>query len=166
MKLILRVSSSNEYCHGGCEYAVVDLTRPLANVALRRIQALKEHKKNDELVYETYYWDFNAEYFSLRADFTNVPEKVKTTILTVAEIVEALAVDGNELVTAPDDIEVVEAQIAAVECGQMIVRDESVAFLAIPKHCDFYVTTSEIPVSVLQEAASIDKNETLQKTAS
>ena len=114
MKLILRVSSSNEYCDGGCEYAAVDLTRELANLALRRIQVLKEHKKNDELVYETYYWDFNAEYFSLRADFTNVPEKVKTAMLAVAEIVEALAVDDNELVTAPDDFEVVEAQIAAV----------------------------------------------------
>lgn len=166
MKLLLRVTSSNEYCDGGCEYAALDLTRELAGLALRRIQVLKEHKKNDELVYETYYWDFNAEYFSLRADFTNMPEKVKTTILTVAEIVEALGVDDNELVTAPDDFEVVEAQIAAVECGQMIVRDDGIAFLVIPKHCDFYVTTAEIPVSVLQEAAGIDKNEALQKTGS
>ena len=54
----------------------------------------------------------------------------------------------------------------AVECGQMIVRDDGIAFLAIPKHCDFYVTTAEIPVPVLQEAAGIDQNETLQKTAS
>jgi hypothetical protein len=166
MKLLLRVSSSNEYCDGGCEYAAVELTRELASLALRRIEVLKEHKKTDELVYETYYWDFNAEYFSLRADFTNMPEKVKTTILAVAEIVEALAVDDNELVRAPDDFKVVEAQLAAAECGQMIVRDEGVAFPAIPKHCDFYVTTAEIPVSVLQEAAGIDKNETLQRTGS
>jgi hypothetical protein len=48
----------------------------------------------------------------------------------------------------------------------MIVRDDGIAFLAIPKHCDFYVTTAEIPVPVLQEAAGIDKNETLQKTGS
>src|SRR5579859_3226262 len=59
MKLILRVSSSNEYCDGGCEYAAVELTRELASLALRRIEALKEGKKTDELVYETYYWDFN-----------------------------------------------------------------------------------------------------------
>ncbi|MHB8655717.1 MAG: hypothetical protein ACYDA9_17775 [Terriglobia bacterium] len=166
MKLILRVSSSNEYYDGGCEYAAVELTRELAHLALRRIEVLKEHKKTDELVYETYYWDFNAEYFSLRADFTNLPEKVKTTILTVAEIVEALGVEEKEVVTAPDDFEVVEAQIAAVECGQMLVGEDGIAFLAIPKHCDFYVTTAEIPVSVLQEAASIDKNKTLQKQGS
>ena len=166
MKLILRVSSSNEYCDGGCEYAALDLMRELASLALRRIEVLKEHKKTDELVYETYYWDFNAEYFSLRADFTSMPEKVKTTILAVAEIVEALAVDDNELVTAPDDFEIVEDQIAASECGQMIVRDDGIAFLTIPKHCDFYVTTAEIPVPVLQEVAGIDKNATLQKTTS
>jgi len=58
MKLLLRVTSSNEYCDGGCEYAAVDLTCELANVALRRIQVLKEIKKNDELVYETYYCYF------------------------------------------------------------------------------------------------------------
>ena len=166
MKLIVRVSSGNQYCDGGCEYATVDLTRDLANVALRRIQVLKEHKKSDDLVFETYYWDFNADYFSLRADFTNMPEKVKTAILTVAEIVEVLAVEENGLATAPDDFEVVEAQIAAVECLQMIVREDGIAFLAIPKHCDFYVTTAEIPVPVLQEAAGIDKSETLPKTDS
>ena len=48
----------------------------------------------------------------------------------------------------------------------MVVRDESIAFLAIPKHCDFYVTTAEIPVPVLKEAAGIDKIETFQKTVS
>ncbi len=158
----MRVSSSNEYCDGGCEYAAVDLTRELARLALRRIQVLKEHKKNDDIVYETYYWDFNAEYFSLRSDFTNMPEKMKTAILAVAEIVEALAVNDNELVTAPDDFEVVEAQIAAVECGQMIARDDGIAFLAIPKHCDFYVTTAEIPVPLLHEAAGIDETVTVR----
>jgi len=43
MKLVLRVSSGNEYCDGGCEYAALDLTRELASLALRRIQVLKEH---------------------------------------------------------------------------------------------------------------------------
>ncbi|MGA2630906.1 MAG: hypothetical protein ABSG54_11915 [Terriglobia bacterium] len=166
MKLILRVSSSNQYCDGGCEFAVVDLTRELASVALRRIQVLKEHKKDDELVYETYYWAFHAEYFSPRADLSSVPEKVKIAMQVAAEIVEALEVEEKEVITAPDDFEAVEAQIAAVECEQMVVCEDGIAFLAIPKHCDFYVTTAEIPVPVLHDAAGIDKTETLQKTAS
>ncbi len=166
MKLILRASSSNRYCDVGCEFAVVDLTRELASVALRRIRVLKEHKKDDELVYETYYWDFHAKYFSPRADFSSVPEKVKTAMQVAAEIVEALEVEEKEVVTAPDDFQAVQEQIAAVECEQMAVREDGIAFLAIPKHCDFYVTTAEIPVPMLESAAAIGKTVTHQKTAS
>jgi hypothetical protein len=166
MKLILRVSSSNEYCDGGCEFTSIDLTRELANIALRRVQVLKDHKKNDGSIYETYYWDFHAEYFSPRADFSDVPENVKTAMFAMAEIVEELGVEEKEVVTAPDDFEIVEEQIAAVECEQMVVREDGIAFLAIPKHCDFYVSTSEIPVTMLESAAALDRTEALQKTVS
>jgi len=30
MRIVLKVSSNNEYCNGGCEFALVDLTRELA----------------------------------------------------------------------------------------------------------------------------------------
>ncbi len=56
----------------------------------------------------------------------------------------------------PDNFEVAEAHIAAVECEQMVVREDSIVFLAIPKHCDFYVTTAEIPLQVLERAAGIN----------
>jgi hypothetical protein len=29
MRILLKVTSSNEYCDGGCEFALVDLTRNL-----------------------------------------------------------------------------------------------------------------------------------------
>ncbi len=48
----------------------------------------------------------------------------------------------------------------------MVVGEDGIAFLAIPKHCDFHVTTAEIPVLVLESAAGIDKTDVLQKTAS
>ncbi len=114
MTLLPRVSSSNQYCDGGCEFALVELTRELANVALRRIQVLKDYKKVDEWIYETYYWDFHAEYLSPRADFSGVPENVKTAMLAVGEILEALGVEKLEVVTAPDDFHAVEEQIAVV----------------------------------------------------
>jgi hypothetical protein len=166
MKLILRVSSTNEYCDGGCEFASLDLTRELANIALRRIQVLKDHKKVDESIYETYYWDFHAEYFTSRADSNDVPENVKNAMLAVGEILEALGAEEKEVVTGPDDFEVVEAQITVVECAQMVVREDGIAFLALPKHCGFYVTTAEIPVPMLESAAGIDKTEILHKTDS
>ncbi len=154
MKLVLTVSSSNQYCDGECEFAVVDLTRELASVALRRIHVLGEHKKSDESVYETYYWAYHAEYFS--PDFANAARKANGAMRAVAEIVEALEFEKKEVVTVPDNFEVAEAHIAAVECEQMVVREDSIVFLAIPKHCDFYVTTAEIPLQVLERAAGIN----------
>ena len=47
MKVILRVSSNNEHCDGGCELALVDLTPQLAGMALRRIAVLREQKSLD-----------------------------------------------------------------------------------------------------------------------
>ena len=128
MKLILRVSSSNQYCDGGCEFTSIDLTRELANIALRRIKVLKDHKKVDESIYGTYYWDFPAKYFSPQADFRVMPGNVKNAILVVGE-------DG-------------------------------IAFLAIPKHYDFYVTTAEISVPLLESAAKVDETEACLKPAS
>jgi hypothetical protein len=42
----------------------------------------------------------------------------------------------------------------AVECEQMIVREGSIAFMAIPKHASYYVQTVEIPLAVLEAAAT------------
>jgi hypothetical protein len=39
-----------------------------------------------------------------------------------------------------------------VEYEQMIVSQDSIAFMAIPKHASFYVQTAEIPVAVLEAA--------------
>ena len=42
----------------------------------------------------------------------------------------------------------------AVECEQMIVREGSIAFMAIPKHASYYVQTVEIPLAMLEAAAT------------
>ena len=166
MRLVLSVSSGNEFCDGGCEFALVDLTPELGAMALRRIDVLKEQKKSDGSLLETYYWDFHAEYFSPRTDFNGFPEEAQAAMLEAAEAVESLAVEEKELVTAPADFKVVETQIAATECEQMVVAEEGIAFVAIPKHCDFYVTTAQIPVSVLQDAAEINQSHTTQEAVS
>jgi hypothetical protein len=53
------------------------------------------------------------------------------------------------MISVPDDFHVPDSQIDAVECAQMIVREEGIAFTAIPKHTDIYLTTAEIPKHVL-----------------
>ena len=45
-------------------------------------------------------------------------------------------------------------QIAAVECEQIIVRLDSIVFMAIPKHASFYVQTVELPLAMLEAAAA------------
>ena len=37
MPVILKVWSSNPFNNGGCDFAIVELTQELANVALRRM---------------------------------------------------------------------------------------------------------------------------------
>ena len=47
MRIILKVSSSNEHCTGGCDFALLDLTPELARLAVRRIATLREQKSVD-----------------------------------------------------------------------------------------------------------------------
>ena len=65
MRIILKVSSSNEHCNGGCEFALLDLTPELARLAVGRIATLREQKSLDPDIEETYYWAYFAEYFSI-----------------------------------------------------------------------------------------------------
>jgi hypothetical protein len=46
------------------------------------------------------------------------------------------------------------SQVAAVEFEQMIVREDSIAFIAIPRHTGFYVQTTEVTIPLLAAAAS------------
>jgi hypothetical protein len=39
------------------------------------------------------------------------------------------------------------------ECEKMLVREDSIAFTAIPKHASFHVQTLEIPFAMLESAA-------------
>ena len=47
MRIALKVSSSNEYSDGGCDFALMDLTPELSTLALRRIATLREQKSLD-----------------------------------------------------------------------------------------------------------------------
>jgi hypothetical protein len=77
MKVVLRVSSSNEHCDGGCEFALVDLTPQLGATALRRIAVLREQKSLDPDVDETYYWAYVVEYFSPWVSLVSTEEEVE-----------------------------------------------------------------------------------------
>jgi hypothetical protein len=132
----------------------VELTRELANLALRRIATLCEQKGLDPGVYKTYYWGSEAEYFSPWVDPSGQPGEIKAACSEVEEFLEKLQVGKRDMVVVADKVAILQTQIASVECGQMVVREDGISFTAIPKHTDFYVTTTEIPKEFLQQAVT------------
>jgi len=149
VRVVLRICSSNPAYSGGCDYAVVELDAEFAKLALRRISVLCEQKTLDSSLYETYYWDSSAEYFSPWVNRASPPTEVQESGVELEKTLDDLEVDMREVVTAPAAFRVRESQIGAVECAQMIVREEGIAFNALLRHTDIYVTTAEISKQVL-----------------
>lgn len=154
MPVILNVWSSNPFNNGGCDFAVVELTPELANLALRRIATLCEQKGLDPGVYETYYWGSEAEYFSPWVEHAGQSDELDAPCSQAEKLPESLQFGERDLVVVADKFAVLETQIARVECGQMVVREDGISFTAIPKHTDFYVTTADIPKEVLQQVVT------------
>jgi hypothetical protein len=152
VRVVLKTWSSNPDYSAGCDYAVVEIGEEFSKLALRRINVLCEQKAVDPSLYETYYWDSSAQYFSPWVNHASQPGELQEPGFELEETLEDLEVDTREVVTAPVDFRVFESQIAAVECAQMIVREGSIAFNALLRHTDIYVTTAEIPKQVLESA--------------
>jgi hypothetical protein len=160
MRIVLKVSSNNEYCNGGCEFALVDLTEELARLALGRIATLREQKDLDPDIDEVYYWAYFAEYFSPWKGIASPGEEVEGTTVTLEGMLDELSIEEKEIVCVPETFHVPPHQIARVECEQMVARLDSIVFMAIPKHASFYVQTVELPLAFLEAAATISVSTT------
>ena len=161
MRIVLKVSSSNEHYGGGCGFALVDLTPELAALALQRIAALREQKTVDPNIDETSYWAyFVACYFSPYASLTTEDKATESASILLGDLLHELQIEDKEIVCAPASFQVPPGQVAAVECEQMIVYEASIAFMAIPKHTSFYVQTVEIPIAMLEAALAIGASTT------
>jgi len=154
MRIALKVSSNNEYCNGGCEFALLDLTPELARLAMGRIATLRELKNLDPDIDEVYYWAYFAEYFSPWRDLASPGQEVGGESATVEWMLDDITMGRKEITCVPESFQVSPNQIAAVECQKMIVRLDSIVFMAIPKHASFYVRTVEIPLAILEAAAT------------
>jgi len=151
VQIVLKVSSTNEYCDGGCEFALVDLTPERAALALQRIAMLREQKSLDPDIDETYYWAYFAEYFSPWVNLA-AEKEAEPASLNLVDILDGFRIAYNEVFTVPESFQLPPTRIAAVECQEMIAREDSIAFTAIPKHASFHVQTAEIPLPMLQAA--------------
>jgi hypothetical protein len=155
VRVVLKTWSSNPEYSGGCDYAVVDISEEFATLALRRIGVLCEQKAVDPSLNETYYWDSSAEYFSPWATRVSQPSELQESGVELEKTLDDLEADTREVVTATADFRVLDSQIAVVECAQMIVRADGIAFNALLRHTDIYVTTAEISKQVLESVGSV-----------
>ena len=134
MRIILKVSSSNEHCNGGCEFALLDLTPELARLALERIATLREQKSLDPDIDETYYWAYFAEYFSPWKDPASPGEEVEGTGMTLEEMLDELAIEEKEIACVPETFQVRPHQIRR----RVRANDRSPRFHSVhghPKTC-------------------------------
>jgi hypothetical protein len=155
MRIVLTVTSSNEHWNGGCEFALVDLTPELTALALRRIAALRERKEVDPDIDEVYYWAYSVDcYFDPWAESSIDDKEVEGTDMAVEDMLTELHIVDSEVVCVSERFLVPPSQRAAVECEEMIVRQDSIAFTAIPKHSSVRVHTAEIPLAMLEAAAA------------
>jgi hypothetical protein len=161
MRVVLKVSSSNEHYDGGCGFALVDLSPELAALALQRIAALREQKTVDPNIDDTSYWAyFVACYFSPYARLAIDDQEVERTCIASGDMLDNLQIEEKEVVTVPECFQVPSSQVATVECEKMLVRSSSIAFTAIPKHASFRVHTVEIPLPMLEAALAISPSAT------
>ena len=161
MRIVLKVSSSNEHYDGGCRFALVDLTPELAVLALQRIAAVREQKTLDPNIEETSYWAyFVACYFSPYASLAIDDQEIEGTCIALGDMLDNLQIEEKEVVTVPECFQVSSSQVAAVECEKMLVHEDSICFTAIPKHASFLVHTVEIPLPILEAALAISPSAT------
>ena len=145
MKLVSTVSSDQEAWD--CDYALIDLSPELARLALRRVNILKAQKQADQQLDEMYFWDFHVEYFN--------PWKGEEgdSADLLGEMLDRLPPVAGDLIHPPDGFVVPENLLARVECSQRIIREDGIAFIAIPKHASYYIRTSEVPLPLLESEA-------------
>jgi hypothetical protein len=148
VRIVLKVYSTNPEYSAGCDFALLDLTREFVKLALSRMDALEGQQRIDPDTYETYYWCSHAEYLGLSPTLDLMPRSPEDTSLR--ETLEEFDSDDSETCLLAEDTCIPENLVARAECQQMIVRANSIAFIAIPKHTDFYITSAELHKSVLE----------------
>jgi len=154
IKIILDTSSSDPDFNGDCDYAVVELTPELVDRIRRRMELARQAGRQDSDLLEMYFWDGAAEFYDTEA--VDACQEAMETDEAAQEWLKGLETDGHALVPAGADL--VASQPQRVECNQMIVRcspssvnpEYEVAWTAIPKHSDVYVTTRDLPLAALE----------------
>ena len=162
MHLIFNTQSSNEHYDGGCDYAIIELTPALAEQIRNRVAQARKASQQDSDLDELYFWDSTAEFYG------------QDVLDTCQEAVAAAArgrgrsraarnwlaeFEQREYAVVPDGVDFTSHEPQRTELDQMILRvgpsshrlEYAIAWTTSPKHSDVYVTTSELPIAVMEE---------------
>ena len=116
---------------------------------------LKEQKNLDPDIDETYYWAYFVDcYFDPWAESADDVKESEGASSAVGDMLDELNIEHDGVVCVPENFQVAPSQYAAVECEQMVVSADAIAFMAIPKHGSVRVQTAEIPITMLETAAA------------
>lgn len=141
MRIAMRVFSTDTDYNADCDYCVVDVTKELAQSILARRKVLLMAKGGDKDLYEIYYWGGTQEFYSYGdGDFDFQKQEFKDL---------ERVFEDNSFSELPDNFELPK-EAERTECDQMVISADGVQWVSIPKHCSIYVTSVEIPYSLIE----------------
>ena len=162
MKIIFHTRSDTPEYNGDCDCAVVDMTPALFEQIQRRVKLAEEAFRQDDDLYELYFWGGTAEFYDHRlldacAEAIAADMKDDTDAKDAAVVAWSDVLDQHGYAILPEGIDLDAQEIQSTEIDQMIVRrlpnpagsDFEITWLASPKHADIYVTTSDLPLNAL-----------------
>jgi hypothetical protein len=161
MHLILNVHSSDANYSGDCDYAIVELTPKRAELIRNRVALAREARQRDSDLYELYFWGSPAQFYD-----QGILDACQDAIVAAGSRRRKRAArdwladfERQEYAVVPDGVDFNAHESQRTECGQAILRvspashqpEFEIAWTAIPKHSDVYVTTHELPLEVMEK---------------
>ena len=158
--IVLETHSTDPDFNGDCDYAVMRLTPGLMEQVRRRVEVARQAGQQDDDLYELSFWGGTAEFYGCE-----LPEACQEAVAAAKgtgadqaaqDWLTGLEANGHALM--PPAVDLAACQAQRTECCQMIVRcsplssnpPHEIAWTASPKHSDVYVTTGELPLTVLE----------------
>jgi hypothetical protein len=160
VNFVLDTSSTNPDYMADCDCAVVELTPHVVELIRRRGKLARQAWRQDHDLYELYFWCGTVDFYDCQ-----IIEACQEALAAGATSGDAdqLARDwladleNNGHALLPPGVDLQAQQPQRTECQQMILRccrpseapQYEVAWSAIPKHTDIYITTSGLPLKAM-----------------
>src|SRR5260370_10566445 len=113
MKLVLSVSVIGEQAEGRCPWMGIDLSPPLAQKALERIDVFRLAEEKDDDVIELHYLSLEAIFFN---PWLAAPEtKQEEERIAIEDLLEQLCADDGVWAEAPDALTIPAAATMRIQ---------------------------------------------------